>query len=35
MTIRVSGKHMEVGESLSDYAQESINEIVKKYMGHV
>lgn len=35
MTIRVSGKHMEVGASLSEHAQESINDIVKKYMGHV
>jgi ribosomal subunit interface protein len=35
MTIRVSGKHIEIGESLSNHAQEAINELVQKYMGHV
>lgn len=35
MTIRISGKHMEVGESLTEHSKTAINDIIAKYMGNV
>ncbi|MBP9752382.1 MAG: ribosome-associated translation inhibitor RaiA [Proteobacteria bacterium] len=35
MTVMISGKHMEVGESLSAFTKKSVNDLILKYMGHV
>jgi ribosomal subunit interface protein len=35
MTISVTGKHMEVGESLAAFTHESIKNIVERYMGNI
>lgn len=35
MTISVAGKHMEVGESLTKFSHESIENMISKYIGDV
>ncbi|CAO5682692.1 MAG: Ribosome hibernation promotion factor [Holosporales bacterium] len=35
MTVMISGKHIEVGESLSAFTQKSVKDLIVKYMGHV
>ncbi|MEL6751630.1 MAG: ribosome-associated translation inhibitor RaiA, partial [Pseudomonadota bacterium] len=34
MTLRISGKHMDVGDSLSARIEERIGDAVDKYFGH-
>lgn len=35
MTIAVSGKHIEVGESLTTHSQKSVSDLITRYMGTV
>ena len=34
MSIRISGKHMDVGDSLKSKMEDRINDAVDKYFGH-
>ena len=35
MTISVAGKHMEVGESLTKFSHEAVENLVTRYMGNI
>lgn len=34
MTIKISGKQMDVGQSLSEHAQKAVEDMVNRYIGH-
>jgi ribosomal subunit interface protein len=35
MSVLISGKHMEVGESLTAFTEKAVRELIVRYMGHV